>query len=147
MEGHAVALQQFHKVLRRVARKRRAAETRVLRDEVGRRGVAVGEVAAPAAGDANFLGDFLGVVNHQNPHAQLSCHPGAEQACGTGTHNHRVKRLHGSECRRCLHGASRADLRDWALLDQHHRLGRARCHALRDRAEQQIAEPGAPLAA
>jgi hypothetical protein len=68
--GNAVALQQRNEVLRRVARQRRAAELRVLAHEVlvrrARVEVAVGEVAAPAARDADLLGHLLAVVDEQH---------------------------------------------------------------------------------
>ena len=63
VEGDAVLLHQRDEVLRRVARQRRAAEVRVVAQEVlvrrARVEVAVGEVAAAAAGDADLLGDLL----------------------------------------------------------------------------------------
>ena len=53
--GDAVALDQRDEVALRVAAQRRDAEVRIGRDEVLRAGVEVGEVAAPAAGDADLL--------------------------------------------------------------------------------------------
>jgi len=60
--------------------------------------VAVGEVAAPAARDADLLGHLLAVVDEQDlqaPLARLAC---AEQACGASADDDGVKkrdRLHG----------------------------------------------------
>ena len=87
----AVALQQGDEVLRRVARQGRAAKMRVLAEEVGRCGVAIGEVAAAAARDADFFGDFLAVVHQQHLEAALAGDAGAEQPGCPGAHHHHVK--------------------------------------------------------
>ena len=42
------------------------------REEVGRAGVEVGEVAAPAAGDADLLGDLRAVIDQQDLQAALT---------------------------------------------------------------------------
>ena len=62
MKWDLVLLQQVYEVLRRVTRQGRAAKVRVLAQELRRGGVAVGEVAAAAARDADFFRDFLAVV-------------------------------------------------------------------------------------
>jgi hypothetical protein len=58
---------------------------RILRQEVGRAGVDVGEVAAAAARDADFLGQLGGVVDQHHAQAALGCsrrahHPGRARA-------------------------------------------------------------------
>ena len=71
VEGDAVLLHQRDEIGRRVARERRAAEVGVGADEVlvrrVRIEVAVGEVGAAAARDADLLGHLLAVVEHQHP--------------------------------------------------------------------------------
>jgi hypothetical protein len=95
MKGNAVALHQGDKVLRRVTCQRRAAEVWVVAQKVALRGahvqVAVGEVGAPAARDADFFGHFVAVVQHQHLEPALARHPGAEQAGGTGADHDGVK--------------------------------------------------------
>jgi len=87
--GNAVVLQQGDEVLRREPRQRRAAELRVLADEVlvrrARIEIAIGEVAAPAARDADFFGHLVGVVDQQHAQPALASLAGAEQAGGAGT--------------------------------------------------------------
>ena len=87
----AVALDQRDEVRRRVARQRRAAEVRVRREEVGRRRVAVREVAAPAAGDADLLRHLGRMVEQQHLRAEL---PGDRRAVKAGrarADDHRVE--------------------------------------------------------
>ena len=77
---------------------------RVVADEVPLRGadiqVAVGEVAAPTARDADFLRDFLAVVQHQHVKPTLSGDSSTEQACGTGANDDGIEMLHGRQCMR-----------------------------------------------
>jgi hypothetical protein len=104
VEADAVPLQQRHEVLRREARQRRAAEVRVAADEMpvrrGRVERAVGEVGAPAAGDAHFFGHALGVVDQQHAQAALARLRGAEQAGGAGAEDDGVNLGHGRRPRR-----------------------------------------------
>ena len=96
--GNAVVLQQGDEVLRREPRQRRAAELRVLADEVlvrrARIEIAIGEVAAPAARDADFFGHLVGVVDQQHAQPALASLAGAEQAGGAGTDHDGVKYFH-----------------------------------------------------
>jgi hypothetical protein len=62
VKRNLVLLQQRYEVLRRVTRQGRAAKMRVVAEKLRRRGAGVGEIAAAAARDANFFGDFLAVV-------------------------------------------------------------------------------------
>jgi hypothetical protein len=77
-----VLVHERHKVLRREARQGAAAKLWVVAQKVLVRRthiqLAVGEVAAATAGDANFLGHLLAVVQHQNLQALLCCHAGAK---------------------------------------------------------------------
>ena len=69
MESNLVALYQRHKVLWCVARQRAATELWVLTQKMfvwcAHIDVDIGEIAATTAGDANFLGHLLVMVNHQ----------------------------------------------------------------------------------
>jgi hypothetical protein len=91
MEADAVAPHQRDEISRRVARQCRPAEVRVGRQELRRRGVAVGEVAAAAARDADLLGQLLGMVDHQHPQAALPGDAGTEQPGRTGAEDHGVE--------------------------------------------------------
>ena len=92
----AVPIDQRDEVARRVARQRRAAERRVVGQEVRRPRVAVGEVAAAAAGDADLLGDLRRVVEQQDPQAALPGDGRAQQAGGAGADDDGVESLHPS---------------------------------------------------
>jgi len=70
--GDAVLLDQRDEVARRIPRKCRTAEVRVLRKEVARTGPAVGEVAASPAGDADLLAQQMIVLDHQHAAAALT---------------------------------------------------------------------------
>ena len=98
VKGDAVFFYQVDKVLRRKARQGRAGKLRVLSQVVlvagARVEVAVGEVAAPTAGDADFFGHPLGVVDEQHAQAALARLCGAKQACRPCAHNDNVKIRH-----------------------------------------------------
>ena len=70
--GDAVALDHVDEVAGRVARQRRFAEMRIGRQEVGRRGAGVGEVAASAARHQDLLADLVGVLDDQHAQATLT---------------------------------------------------------------------------
>ena len=95
----AVLVHQRQKVARRVTRQGGAAKARVFAQEVGRRGAGVGEIAASAAGDADFFRDLFAVVYHQHRQAQLAGHAGAKQAGSARAHDDDIEFLHGRECR------------------------------------------------
>ncbi|EGF30320.1 hypothetical protein IMCC9480_1706 [Oxalobacteraceae bacterium IMCC9480] len=69
-----VALDQAQKILRRIARQRAFAKMRVLRQEIGRAGLQVGEVAAAAAGDTDFFGQLFGVIDQHDLASALASH-------------------------------------------------------------------------
>ena len=94
----AVALQQLEEVRGRVARERRATEVRIGGQELRRRGLAVREVAPSAAGDADLLGDTLGVVEQQHAQTALAGHRGAEQAGRARADDDRVEVMAGVRC-------------------------------------------------
>jgi hypothetical protein len=93
--GNAVLVHQRDEVGGREAREGRAAELRVLPHKMLVRRthvqIAVGEVAAPAARDADFLGHFVGVIDQQHLQAALAGLGCAEQAGGTGADDDGVK--------------------------------------------------------
>ncbi len=91
----AVALHERDEVLRRVARERRAAEVRVVGQEVGRPRVAVREVAAAAARDADLLAHLRRMVDEQHARTELAGDAGAEEAGGAGTDDDGVEGQHG----------------------------------------------------
>ena len=91
MKGNAVALQQFDEVLRRVARQGRATKMRVLAEELRGCRALVGEVAAAAARDTDFLGHFGTVVNQQNFQAALARLRSAEQPRRASTYHHHIE--------------------------------------------------------
>ena len=82
--GDAVAFDQAHEVRGRVARERRPAEFRIARKIVGRTCVAVREVAAAAAGDADLLADDGVVLDQENAAAALAGLRRAHHARGAG---------------------------------------------------------------
>ena len=91
--GNAMAFDQAQKVLRGEAGQGGAAEMRVLAEKVGGRDLTVGEVAAPAPGDADFFGDFGGVVQQQHLQATLACDSCTHQTgCACADHHHIVRR-------------------------------------------------------
>lgn len=57
--------------------------------------IAVGEVAAPAAGDADLLGHFFGVIDQQHLEAALACLRRTKQAGSTGAYDDSIKKNRG----------------------------------------------------
>jgi len=82
--GNAVAFDQREKVRRSVPAERGLREVRILRKVAIRRGVQVGEVAAPAAGNQDLLARPVGMVEQQYTLAALTGRGGAEQPGGSG---------------------------------------------------------------
>jgi hypothetical protein len=87
----AMAREQRREIGGRVSRQRRATEVRIPGDEVFRAGGAVGEVAPPAARDADLFGRLLGVVDQQDLEAALAGDARTEHPGGTSAQNDRVK--------------------------------------------------------
>jgi hypothetical protein len=94
--GDAVLLDQGEEVLRGVAGERGLGEVRVGGEEVFRRGVEVGEVAAASAGDEDFLAGTVGVVEDEGAAAAAAGFDGAHEACGSGSEDEDVDFFHGS---------------------------------------------------
>ena len=84
---------QSNKILRCVTLERRFAKMRILREIALRPSVQVGEIAAPAAGNANFLGDFGCMIDQPYPAPALAGLDCAHQPGGTGTNNDYIKRM------------------------------------------------------
>ena len=87
MPGDSVLVDQRDKVPLRIAGQGGFAEMRVLRQVVFRGDVQIGEIATPAAGDADFLTRRFGVVNHQ---AVATCMGGTHHASSASAKNHGV---------------------------------------------------------
>ena len=85
--GNTVLLDQGHEIGRRVARQRRLGEVRIRRNEVCRRAVKVREIAAPAAGDKNFLSQPLGAFEDSHPPSPLPGFDGTHQPGSTAAEN------------------------------------------------------------
>ena len=64
---------------------------RVFAQELGRRGVTVGEVATATARNADFFGDFFAVVNQQDFEAELARLTGTKQAGSARTNHHDIE--------------------------------------------------------
>ena len=85
--GDAVFFDESYEVGRSVAGERRFGEVWIGRKEILRAGVQVGEVAAAAAGDEDFLADSIRAFEHQNTPATLAGLNGTHQAGRTGSEN------------------------------------------------------------
>lgn len=69
---------------------------RIRRQEIARLRIDVREVAAPAAGDADFLGEALGVVDEHDAAAGLSGHGRAHHARRARADDGNIERFHGA---------------------------------------------------
>ena len=69
---------------------------------MGGGGAGVGEIAAPAARDTDFLGHFVAVVHQQDLLPQLPGHARAKQASGTGADDDNIKHFHAAIVTRLL---------------------------------------------
>ncbi len=91
-----VLFHQRDEVGRGIARQCTLAEVRILGQEVGRRGVDVGEVAAAAARDTDFLGQLAGVVDQHHALAALGRRGRAHHAGGARADYCYIKLCHAS---------------------------------------------------
>ncbi len=66
-------------------------EMRIGGEEIFGRGVDVGEIAAAASGDENFLADTVSMFDHRNTPAALACFDRAEEAGSASTKNQNVE--------------------------------------------------------
>src|ERR1700712_1974275 len=74
------------------------AEARIARQKIRRRGVQVGEVAASAAGDADFLGRMPRLFEHQHRTSALAGDRGTHQTRGTGPENEDIMKIRRADC-------------------------------------------------
>ena len=95
--GHAVRVDHGDEVPRGVAGQGRLAEVRILRGEVGRLRVQVGEVAAPSTGHEDLLARLVGAVDEQHLTAALCGGEGTHQPGGTCADDHNVGSAHDPE--------------------------------------------------
>ena len=54
------------------------------RNEIGRRGAQVGEIAAPAPGNTDFFGQTLGMIKNDHTKPALARYGGRHHAGGAG---------------------------------------------------------------
>ena len=80
LERDAMTFDHGDKIVLRILRQRRAAKMRILGEKVSRAHLAVGEIAAPAAGDANALAELVGMFDQQHPPPTLPRLRGAHHA-------------------------------------------------------------------
>ncbi len=73
---------------------------RIRRQEIGRPGVDVREVAAPAAGDADFFGEAFGVVDQDDAATALRGDGRAHHAGRAGADDGDIEGFHGAHCNR-----------------------------------------------
>ena len=88
--GDAVPFDQGNELFRGMAAQCRLGEMRVGREEVGRRGADVGEIAPPAAGNEDLGAGIGHVVDQQDAAAALPGERGAIEAGRAGADNDRV---------------------------------------------------------
>jgi hypothetical protein len=87
----AVSLDKFKKMPRLVKCQRRLRKMRILGDEIRRRAVNVGEVAAAATGDEDLAARLRIVFKQQHPTAPLTRNGSAHQPGCTGAHHNHIK--------------------------------------------------------
>ncbi len=94
--GHAVPVDHRDEVPLGVAGQSGLDEMRVLREEVGRLRVDVGEVAAATTGHEDLLARLVGVLDEQHLAAAFGGRQGAHQTGGTCADDHNVGGAHNS---------------------------------------------------
>ena len=88
--GDAMAFHQIEEVARGISAERGFREVRVLRQVPIRRGVDIGEIAPPAAGNQDLLARLSGTFQHHHPFAELACAPCGHQARRAAAQNDRI---------------------------------------------------------
>src|ERR1700742_3902408 len=78
---NAMLLNEGEEILWRVTSERRLGKVRIARQEVFRAAVDIGEIAAAAAGDENFLSRPLGKIEDGDAPSSFACFNGAHQSC------------------------------------------------------------------
>jgi hypothetical protein len=63
---------------------------------LGRAGIneSIGEIASPAARNANFFSHLLTVIDQQDGQAQLTGHARTKKTGSAGAHDHHITSLH-----------------------------------------------------
>ena len=95
MPGDIVLGHERQKISRRIAAQGAAAEMRIFGQEVLRRCPAIGEVAAPAAGDENLCTGLAVMVEQQHPLAARARCDGTHETRRTGANYDDIKGRHG----------------------------------------------------
>jgi len=90
MEGDLVPRDKLDEIVLRVAGEGGFAEMPVVRQEGGRARMKVGEIAAPTAGDPDFLSRFRSMVEDQDRTPAPAGNAPAHQAGGPATNDHNV---------------------------------------------------------
>ena len=86
-------LDECDEIRGRISGQRRFAEVRVLRQEVVRSAMQIGEIATPAAGDEDLFADAIGVLQHGGTAATFTGFDGTHQAGGPAAENDYVEGL------------------------------------------------------
>ena len=92
--GDAMALHQGDKVVLVIARERRDAKTRILRQKIRGRSVKIGEVGAPTAGNPDFLPHLGIALEQERATAAPSRRGGAHETGRPGADDDNVEILH-----------------------------------------------------
>jgi hypothetical protein len=90
-----VAGQKVDEIPLRIARQCRFGEMRVAGEIGPGFGIEIGEIAAPATGDADLFRRASGMIDHQNRAAFRGSEPCAKQPGSTRAQNDRIDMLHG----------------------------------------------------
>ena len=94
--GDAVLFYERDEVRGSVPRQGRFAEVRIGGQEIFRTAMQIGEVAAAASGDEDFLADLLGMLQHSNAAPALGGLDGAHESCRARAEHDDIERLaHG----------------------------------------------------
>ena len=87
MKTDAVRLDERDEVVLGITAQCGLGEMRVSRNEPAGADIQIGEIAAPAAGDADFFSRCLGVIEHENAAALRACLRRTHHSRGTGPEN------------------------------------------------------------
>jgi hypothetical protein len=91
MKGNLVAGQQIDEIMLAILLQRRFTKMPVLRQKHLGIGMKIGEIAPTAAGNANFLSEFFGMIKHQHTPSTLASLNRAHQPGCPGTNNDHIK--------------------------------------------------------
>ena|SRR5438067_1901349 len=80
-------------IRRRVARHRRLGEVGIGGEEVFRRAMNIGEVAAASSGDENFLSEPIGMIQHGDATSALAGFDGTHKPCRATAENECVEMM------------------------------------------------------